>query len=324
MREPKSYVLVTAAYNEEAYIEETIRSVVAQTVLPLRWAIVSDGSTDRTDEIVSSYAARHPFIRLVRVQEEHVRNFAAQVHAITLGCKSLQSLNYRFIANLDADVSFGPIYYSQLMEKFDRDPNLGLAGGFICEEYKGKFESRPTNRDYSVAHAVQMFRRECFESIGGYRALPYGGPDWHAQVVARMQGWGVKAFHDLPVLHHRPTGTADRPMRSLIRQGRMDYSLGSYPPFEMVKLASRFRFKPYVLGSFVRLCGFLWGYWIREERPVSQEFIQYLRSEQKNALRRLLFRRPLKETLPKATSRHADPVRSDESPGEKPPVIHNV
>jgi poly-beta-1,6-N-acetyl-D-glucosamine synthase len=324
MREPKEYVLVTAAYNEEAYLEKTIQSVIAQTVLPMRWAIVSDGSTDRTDEIVLSYAARYPFIQLVRVQEEHARNFAAQVHAIDLGCKSLQNLDYRFLANLDADLTFEPTYYSRLIDKFHEDPDLGLAGGYVCEERNGIFISRKGNRDYSVPHAVQMFRRDCFECVGGYLALPYGGPDWHAQVVARMRGWGVKAFADLPVFHLRPTGSADRIMRHLFRQGRMDYSLGSYPPFEVLKLVRRFPSKPYVSGALVRLSGFLLGYWLREERPVTQEFIRFLRTEQKNALRSLFFLAPLKEAMPRAMPRHTEPVRSDSVPSDEPPVSHNV
>jgi len=182
MSESKNYVLVTAAYNEEAYIEKTVQSVIAQTALPLQWAIVSDGSTDRTDEIVLSYAARHPFIKLVRVREEHARNFAAQVHAINLGCKSLQALNYQFIANLDSDISFGPAYYQQLMEKFDLDPSLGLAGGCIFEESNGKFVSRQRTGVLG-RHAVQMFRRECFESVGGYR----GASLWRAG-LARAGG----------------------------------------------------------------------------------------------------------------------------------------
>jgi len=53
------YALVTPARNEEALIEQTILSVVAQTIRPVRWVIVSDGSTDGTDEIVKRHARHH-------------------------------------------------------------------------------------------------------------------------------------------------------------------------------------------------------------------------------------------------------------------------
>ena len=276
------YVLVTAAYNEAAYIERTIQSIVAQTVLPDRWAIVSDGSTDGTDEIVNSYAVRYPFIQLVRITEKHPRNFAAQVFAINHGYQQLQKLDFEFIANVDSDVSFEPTYFSQLLKRFGEDPSLGMAGGYIHEKRDGKFEVRPMNSERSVAHAVQMFRRECFDAIGGYLALPYGGPDWYAQVSARMHGWSVRAFPDLPVRHYRPTGGADRPFPGLFRQGRMDYSLGSYPPFEVLKIVRRFQAKPYVIGAIVRLSGFLTGYLRREKRPVSQEFVRFLRNEERS------------------------------------------
>ena len=212
-RSEKRFVLVTAAYNEESYIERTIQSIVAQASLPSRWAIVSDGSTDRTDEIIKDYSSRYPFIQLVRITEEHPRNFAAQVYAINRGCKSLQDEDYQYIGNVDADVSFEPNYFSELLARFEHDTKLGIAGGYIFERRNGIFETRPMNSENSVAHAVQMFRRECFESVGGYVALPYGGPDWYIQVKARMQGWNVRAFPDLPVQHYRPTGGADSPFR---------------------------------------------------------------------------------------------------------------
>lgn len=321
----KKYALLTAAYNEEAHIGRTIESVVRQTLLPQRWVIVNDGSTDRTNEIVQRYAAKYPFIRLVRIQEKHARNFGAQVMAINRGCEQLRDVDYEFIANLDSDLSFEPTYYDKLLQKFDEDPKLGLAGGFIFEQaHDGVFRSRLLNSEHSVGHAVQMLRRACYESIGGWVPMPYGGQDWVALVTAQMRGWRIKAFRDLSVFHHRPTGSADRRARNFFREGRMDYSVGSYPPFEILKLVRRCRFKPYVSGSLVRLCGFLWGYWLREERPVSQEFIQFLRSEQKNALRRLFFRGSLKETLPKAIACRAEPVCSDEISSDKPSVNHNA
>lgn len=280
----KKYVLVTAACNEEAYIGGTIQSVVAQTLPPQRWAIVSDGSMDRTDEIVQSYAARHPFIQLVQIREKHARNFAAQVHAIKLGCSHLQGFDYQFIANVDADISFEPTYYSRLLAKFDEDPRLGLAGGFIYERGRGEFKSRRTNNVRSVAHAVQMFRRECFESIGGYVALKYGSPDWHAEVMARMHGWRVEAFPQFRVFHHRPTGGADRLLRYWFWDGLTDHSLGTSPLFELLKLARRIPSKPLALGALARFIGFCWGYCRGENREVSEEFVTFLRNEEKERL----------------------------------------
>jgi len=73
-----SFVLVTPARNEEAFIESTIRSVVAQTIRPTKWIIVSDGSTDGTDEIVKRYTHDHPWIEFLRMPEHRDRQFAAK------------------------------------------------------------------------------------------------------------------------------------------------------------------------------------------------------------------------------------------------------
>src|SRR5262245_56012785 len=109
-----SYVLVTAAYNEERYIKNVLQSVVAQTFPPNRWVIVSDGSTDRTDEIVAQYVETHSFIQLVPLREKHKRNFGAQVNAIRFGYEQVKNLEFDFVGNLDADVSFAPDYFEQL------------------------------------------------------------------------------------------------------------------------------------------------------------------------------------------------------------------
>jgi poly-beta-1,6-N-acetyl-D-glucosamine synthase len=286
-----SYVLITAAYNEEAYIEKTIESVVAQSVQPRRWVIVSDASTDRTDHIVSRYAQRHGFIQLHRLDEGHPRNFGAQVDAIRAGYVQVKDLEYDFIGNLDADVSFGSHYFSRLLEHFFDEPSLGLAGGFIYEDRRGTFKSRPSNREQSVAHAVQLFRRECYESIGGYPRFKYGGPDWYAEVQARMRGWRVQSFADLPVFHHRPTNGAGGLVRGQFRQGLEDYSLGSDPVFEIAKCARRLTEWPFGIGALTRLSGFVWAYWAVGDRLVPEEFMRFLRKEQRDRLWTFLVRR---------------------------------
>src|SRR5207247_2806079 len=123
-----SYVLVTAARNEAAFIELTIRSVVAQTARPLRWVIVSDGSTDGTDEIVKSYARDYPWIELVQMPARRERHFAGKAYAFNAGLAQIESLSYEAIGNLDADVSFDEEYFAFLMARLAEDQSLGVWG----------------------------------------------------------------------------------------------------------------------------------------------------------------------------------------------------
>src|SRR5690348_5073667 len=97
-----SYVLITPARNEAEFIEVTLKSVVSQTVLPMKWVIVSDGSTDGTDEIVKTYASKHGWIELVRMPERRDRHFAGKVHAFNAGYERVQALDYEVIGSMDA------------------------------------------------------------------------------------------------------------------------------------------------------------------------------------------------------------------------------
>ena len=283
----RSYALVTAAYNEENYITRTIQSVVAQTVKPKKWVIVNDGSSDRTEEIVQRYAEQYKFIELYKIEEEHPRNLTAQVHAINRGFSRLMGGDYDFIGNLDADVSFGPTYFEKLLERFSNDSKLGLAGGFIYEEESGQFRERRSNNLTSVAHAVQLFRRECLERLGGYKPFSWAGADWHAEVSLRMEGWHVQSFSDLQVDHHRPTGRGFGLLRYWYRGGVMDFYMGTHPLFEICRMARRFQSKPYVVGAMVRLAGFAGAYCKGERKQVPDEFVSFLRNEQMERLRLL-------------------------------------
>ncbi len=279
------YVLVTAAHNEEKLIGMTIECVLAQTVTPECWAIVSDASTDGTDRIIAGFARRCSFIRFYRVDEGHARDLCSRIHAINLGCAELRRYEYDFIGNLDADVSFEPAYFEQLIARFAGRPRLGLAAGIVREVAGPSLEPLPGEMLRTVANAAQIFRRACYDEVGGYPPLPYGGPDTYVEVAARMRGWQVETFSDLVVHHHRRMASAGGLIRGRLRQGYKDYSLGYHPLFEIFKCVRRLRENPVVLGSAARMAGYCWSC-VRGDRPaVPDEFVLFLRDEQRRRLR---------------------------------------
>jgi glycosyltransferase involved in cell wall biosynthesis len=274
------YVLITPARNEEAYIEKTIQAVISQTILPEKWIIASDRSTDRTDDIVAKYANEWDFLELLRVEGDNERNFGSKVRAIHKAASLLAYTHYEFIGNLDADISFGSDYFESILDKFRDNSRLGIAGGSIYEEVKGEFIPRPFNGSGEVPNAVQLFRRECYEQTGGLVALRYGGEDSYSEVIARAAGWEVESFPGIKVFHHRRTLGAEGLLKGGFRQGKMDYDLGSCVLFELLKCIARAKVKPYGLYSGYRFAGFISSYIAKEQRGVPREFIKKLRSEQ--------------------------------------------
>ncbi|MFY9397392.1 MAG: glycosyltransferase family 2 protein [Desulfomonilia bacterium] len=272
------YVLVTPARNEEAFIERTIVSVVSQTVPPRKWVIVSDGSTDATDAIVSRYASQYPFIRLIRRESGANRNFGSKIMAFNAGYAALKDTTYDLIGNLDADVSFEPRYYETMLEKFSQNPGLGLAGGEIYEYYDGR-EYAYNSSPWHVSGAIQLFRREAFEDIGGYRAIEKGCVDALACIMVPMRGWKVEKYPEIKVTHYRRQGSAKGVLSTRYHYGALERSLGYHPLYEALKCARRLRERPYVLGSLSHLSGYIIAGIRNGPYLVGDEVREYLRKE---------------------------------------------
>jgi hypothetical protein len=275
------YVLITPAHNEEGFIEKTLDAMITQTVLPERWVIVDDGSIDHTAEIVESYAKRHPWIELVRRQRRPDRNFASKAHAVAAGLERMGSLQFEIVGNLDADVSFGPDYMGFLMRKFAEDPELGVAGTPFTQD--GDYDSSKDSFEGEnyVAGPCQLFRRDCFQDIGGYVPNRAGGVDWIAAMTARMKGWNVRSFSEKRFHHHRTLGTAGQgPLRALFSYGEKDYYLGGSPVWELFRVAYRLTKKPRLTGGCALLLGYCWAALTRTKRAVGPELMRFHRREQ--------------------------------------------
>ena len=281
-----NYILITSARNEETLISKTLDSVVSQTALPERWVIVDDGSTDRTAEIVESYAMRHPWIELVRRTQDPERNFASKAHAINNGLERANSLQFEIVGNLDADVSFEPDYMEFLMQRFSEDPELGVAGTPFTQN--GGYDSSKDSFEGEnyVGGPCQLFRRVCFQEIGGYVPNRVGGLDWIAVMTARMKGWKVRSFSERRFHHYRTLGTAEKgPLRALFSYGEKDYYLGGSPVWELFRVGYRMAKKPVLLGGLALLSGYTWAALRRVKRAVSPELMRFHRHEQMKKLR---------------------------------------
>jgi poly-beta-1,6-N-acetyl-D-glucosamine synthase len=281
------YVLITPARNEEANIGRTIECMISQTLLPKKWVIVSDGSTDGTDDIVKSYLSKRPWIEFVRMPEHRDRHFAAKVQCFNAGYEKVKGLEFDVIGNLDADISFDTDYFEFLMQKFLQDPELGVAGTPFVENGT-HYDYRFTNIEH-VSGACQMFRLECFEEIGGYVPIKGGGIDWVAVTTARMKGWKTRTFTEKTCLHHRTMGTGNaKPFSIHFKQGSKDYSLGNHPLWEIFRGVYQMGRRPFVIGGSCLLAGFISAVLKRKERPIPIELQSFIRKEQMQRLKKLV------------------------------------
>jgi biofilm PGA synthesis N-glycosyltransferase PgaC len=275
---PTKYVVISPVRDEEAYLRFTIESMIAQTVRPSEWVIVNDGSTDGTGAIIDKYAVEHPWIRPVHRPNRGFRKAGGGVvEAFNDGLNALSARDWDFIVKMDGDLTFESTYFEKCLEKFHREPVLGIGGGVICYIENGakRFEPCP---EFHVRGATKIYRRDCWEAIGGFWPAP--GWDTMDEVKANMLGWGTRSFSDLHLLHHRYTGTADGIWAGMVKNGRANYVCGYHPLFMLAKCCIRLPKRPYIIGSIGLLYGFLTGYLKRIPQVDDVKTIGFLRRQQ--------------------------------------------
>lgn len=275
-----TYVIVTPARNEARFIALVLESVIAQTALPLRWVVVSDGSTDETDALVLRYAQSHPWIELLHLDSGVQRNFAGKVNALHAGYERVQGLAFDAVAFLDADLEFAPQYFAFLLEKLAGSAALGLVGTAYVELDNESYDYNFVSREH-VAGACQLFRRACYEQIGGYRAIAGGAIDSIIGIEARMYGWQTRTFTEMYSRHHRKMGTAGSgPLRSRFKTGMKDYAIGNHPLWELVRGLYQMTRPPFLLRGVAVWAGYVWATLRCKPRAVPAEVMRFYRREQ--------------------------------------------
>jgi poly-beta-1,6-N-acetyl-D-glucosamine synthase len=281
---PASYAIVTPARNEAQHLQKTIDSVRAQTLRPLRWSIVNDGSTDDTGRLIDAAAKQQSWIRAVHRADRGFRKSGGGViEAFYDGYRALGQTDWDYLVKFDADLSFEPDYFERCLNKFSEDPQLGIGGGMISHEVEGRLVSEsPGDPPFHVRGATKIYRRACWQAIGGL--IPASGWDTVDELKANMLGYTTLTFRDIPLRHHRFAGTADGEWKNWAKNGLANYVAGYHPLFMLLKCLKRSFRRPVFVGAAGLFWGFCRGYLRRETQVPDPELIRYVRRQQLNKL----------------------------------------
>lgn len=250
-------VLITPVRNEENYLPKTIESMVNQTITPLEWVIVNDGSTDKTGEILVEASKKYSWIHVVTKPDRGKRSVGpGVVEAFYYGYERIKNQDYEFIGKLDGDLEFKPEYFETLLTYFQKDPYLGSASGkpYLLEGEKLILERM---NDEMVAGQINFYRRQCFEDIGGFvKEVHWDGIAFHK---ARMKGWRTRSINDpnLIFIHQRLMGSSEKGIISgRLRWGKGQYFMGTHILYIFAIAFYRIWEKPYVMGGLLILVGY--------------------------------------------------------------------
>jgi poly-beta-1,6-N-acetyl-D-glucosamine synthase len=272
------YVVITPVRNEEKYVEQTIQSMLNQTIPPAEWILVDDGSSDGTPQILRRYASEVPWLRVITRAD---RGFRASgrgvVDAFYEGYHQLRSQEWGFIVKLDGDLVFDADYFEQCLQRFAGNPTLGLGGGTIESLGKNGFE-RESHPMFHVRGATKIYRRRFWEDIGGLVSAP--GWDGLDEIKGNMLMWESRTFSDLILKQLRSTGSAQGQWSDWLKRGEGCYLIGYHPLFLLARSIARVTKPPYLVASTGLLIGYVRASVERRPRAADAETIAYVRQQQ--------------------------------------------
>lgn len=259
MDSPRTYCIISPTRNESAHMRQTLDSVIAQSIPPALWVIVDDGSTDESPQILDEYAAKHPWIRVIRRQDRGKRSVGPGViEAFYTGYDTIDPADFQYVCKLDMDLVMPPKYFQILMERMEQMPRLGTCSGkpYYVDKASGELVSEKCGDETSIG-ASKFYRVECFQDIGGFvRQVMWDGIDCH---TCRMKDWIACSWDepDLRFIHLRPMGSSERGiLTGRVRHGFGQYFMGTSPIYMLSVATYRMSRPPVVIGGLAML----WGY----------------------------------------------------------------
>lgn len=277
------YLLITPCRDEATYARRTLDSVIHQTVPPRLWVIVDDGSTDETPAILAEYAAKHPWIQVIRREDRGKRAVGpGVVDAFYAGLNAVDWKSFAFSCKFDLDLDIPPRYFEILIERMNAMPRLGTYSGkpYFIDDATGKRISEKCGDEMSVG-MTKFYRNACFTEIGGYvREVMWDGIDCHR---CRMLGWIACSWDepDLQFIHLRPMGSSQKSIwTGRMRHGYGQYFMGTGLTYMTASAMFRMAHPPYILGGLSMWWGYVRAALQRKPRYPDLAFRTFLRRYQ--------------------------------------------
>lgn len=305
----RRYVLISPCRDEAAYIQTTIDTIAAQTLLPTKWLIVDDGSTDDTPRILARAAEKYPWIQVLRREDRGTRSVGPGViEAFYAGLDQLNLDDYDYVCKFDCDLEMPPRYFERTLEHFEGDPWLGTLSGKLYLRYGDRLVEERIGDETSVG-PVKFYRVDCFKDIGGFvREVSWDGIDC---AMCRLKGWVARSIHDpeMKIIHLRRMGSSQNGFwTGRVRWGRGKYFMGSRPYYVAAVSVYRMMERPWVVSGV----GILWGYvrasLTRERRYDDPEYLRHFRRYELESL--LFGKRRTMTRHHDAIRRHVPPPRA--------------
>ena len=277
----RRYCLITPCRDEAKFARRTLDSITRQTIAPALWIIVDDGSRDQTPQILEEYAAKLPYIKIIRRADRGDRKLGGGViEAFDEGYKTIEPNEFDYVCKLDLDLDIPPGYFEALMKRMEADPRIGTCSGKPYMDLNGKLVSEKCGDENSVG-MIKFYRTSCFTQIGGFvRELMWDGIDCHR---CRMLGWIAVSWDDPEIrfTHLRPMGTSHKNWwTGRVRHGYGQYFMGTGPTYMLASCVFRLLHPPMLLGSMAMLWGYLRSAAKRAPRYGDREFRRFLRRYQ--------------------------------------------
>ncbi|KFD41188.1 hypothetical protein DK28_0211560 [Peptococcaceae bacterium SCADC1_2_3] len=271
------YLLVTPVRNEEDKLKDFIRFVKEQSLPPLLWVIVNDGSTDSSVDIIKAETKEDNYIYLLNLEEKDDYGQKSYNRTVNYGFNFIieyikrHHIKYKYLGILDADIFVEKTFFEKLVDTLDKNEKLGIVSGQLYVLKNGD-QKKPENMGKHLWGGCMVYKKECFEEIGGFPRCTSG--DSVTCIKAKLKGWQILRVFEAKAIHKRYVTSKEGRWKSHFKVGYNDYYLNFSIGYAFLT-AFFWLIKPPFYSGIAYLAGYFKAFFKKGEKFQDPELKKY-------------------------------------------------